>query len=120
VSIIAIASRKPERESGTTSTNGGSSSNCAHCIVSEVAPVNALRAIELFKSFRRFARVFTKIGADRKNGPYKCSPQSEALDSLAECLIVQRLIGFFYGFLDGILMTSISSRMEHNPALADE
>jgi hypothetical protein len=59
-------------------------------IVSGVAPVNDLRAIELFKSFRRFAPVFTKIGADRRNGPYKCSPQSVALDSLAECLIVQR------------------------------
>jgi hypothetical protein len=59
-------------------------------IVSGVAPVNDLRAIEFFKSFRRFGPVFTKIGADRRNGSYKCSPQSEALDSLAECLIVQR------------------------------
>ena len=40
-------------------------------IVSKVAPVNDLRAFELFKLFRRFARVFTKIGADRRNGPCK-------------------------------------------------
>jgi hypothetical protein len=89
-------------------------------IVSNVAPLNDLRAIALFKSFRCFAGVFTKIGADRRNGPYKLSPQSEALNSLVECLIVQRLMGFFYGFLDGILMISIASRMEQPPALADE
>jgi hypothetical protein len=72
-------------------------------IVSKVAPVNDLRAFELFKLFRRFARVFTKIGADRRNGPCKFSPQFVALDCLPSAYWLQRLIASFYRFVDGFL-----------------
>ena len=36
-------------------------------IISEVAPIDDLRAIPLFRSFRRFAGVFTKSDGDRRN-----------------------------------------------------